>query len=182
MSEASGVRQRRLVGFAGESGSGKTTLIEQLVVLLRGRGQQVSVIKHAHHRVEFDRPGKDSWRHREAGACEVLLVSPRLLALQRVRADGASDTVVEWARMLQPVDWILVEGYRHAPMPKIEVWRTGATQPPLSDSDPQVVAVATDEPARFAACRVPCLDLNQPASVADWLLAHAERFVLADET
>ncbi len=173
--------QRYLAGFGGASGSGKTTLIERLVVLMRARGLRVSVIKHAHHGVDIDRAGKDSWRHREAGACEVLLASPRLLALQRASQVDVAYTVDELARMLQPVDWILVEGYRGAPVPRIEVWRSAAAPQPR-DIDPHVVAVACDEPARMSvACRVPCLDLNSPETVAEWLLAHRDRFVHADD-
>ncbi len=173
--------QRYLAGFSGASGSGKTTLIERLVVLMRGRGLRVSVIKHAHHGVDIDREGKDSWRHREAGACEVLLASPRLLALQRASQVDVAYSVGELVRMLQPVDWILVEGYRGAPVPRIEVWRSAVTPPPL-DLDARVVAVACGDPEQLPdGCRVPCLDLNLPETVADWLLAHRDRFVLADD-
>jgi molybdopterin-guanine dinucleotide biosynthesis protein B len=161
----------RVVGFAGASGSGKTTLIEGLIAALRRRGLRVSVIKHAHHGFELDVPGKDSWRHREAGACEVLVASPHLLALQRPTPQAVEYRLDELLPLLQEVDWVLVEGYRSAPIPRIEVWR--AAVGPRAAPDPLLLAVASDTPERVPAPGTAALlDLNQPAAVADWLLRH----------
>lgn len=114
----------KVVGFAGFSGSGKTTLVEQLVRGLRGRGLRVSVIKHAHHAFDVDQAGKDSWRHREAGAFEVLVASNRRLVLQRQYEQEAEPKVHHLlAEVYDGVDWVLVEGFKHSDLSKIEVWR-----------------------------------------------------------
>ena len=167
---------RHVVGFCGTSGSGKTTLIEALLGELRARGASVSVIKHAHHGVDIDRPGKDSWRHREAGAHEVLLASPRLLALQRASATDVEHPLDELVAMLQPVDWVLVEGFRASSIARIEVWRAATGAPPGPLDDPRLLALATDDAAVLPQpCALPCLPLSRPAAVADWLLAQRER-------
>ncbi len=172
---------RHLVGFCGTSGSGKTTLIEGLIGVLRARGLSVSVIKHAHHRgIDIDRPGKDSWRHREAGAHEVLLASPRLLALQRASTVDVERPLDELLGLLQPVDWVLVEGYSGSPIPRIEVWRAATGVPPVALDDPRLLALATDDAAALAQpCAVPCLPLSTPQAVADWLLAQRDRLEIA---
>ena len=178
----------KVAGFAGFSGAGKTTLVEQLIPCLRGRGLRVSVIKHAHHRFDIDHPGKDSWRHRQAGANEVLLASDTRLALQR-EEDRPREAVVlaELAQLDARADWVLIEGFKDAPLPKIEVWRAPAPgqapRPVLYPHDPFVVAVATDAPAGLPQPpRQPVLDLNAPAQVADWLLAHGTRFDYSKES
>lgn len=172
----------RVAGFAGDSGAGKTTLIERLIPLLRQQGLHVSVIKHAHHRFDVDQPGKDSWRHRQAGAHEVLLASDtRLALLHEYPQPQEPDLHALLARLDARADWVLVEGFRSAALPKIEVWRdlgsTGRARAPLYPHDPFVAAVATDAAARLPQPpRQPVLDLNAPAQLAHWLLAHAEHF------
>lgn len=168
----------KVVGFAGFSGAGKTTLIEQLIVLLRARGQRVSVLKHAHHRFDVDQPGKDSWRHRQAGAWEVLLASDQRLALLREYEQPQEPDIHALLAHFDPsVDWVLVEGFKEAPIAKIEVWRAPLAaqdaRPLLHPQDRYIVALATDaaHPAPL-----PLLDLNAPSALADWLLTHAERF------
>jgi molybdopterin-guanine dinucleotide biosynthesis protein B len=176
----------RVAGFAGYSGAGKTTLIERLIPLLRQRGLRVSVVKHAHHRFDLDQPGKDSWRHREAGAHEVLLASDmRLALLQDYEQPRAPDVHALLARLDARVDWVLLEGFKEAALPKIEIWRPSAAgeqaRPLLYPHDPCVVAVATDVPHQLPVPpRPPVLDLNAPAPLAEWLLAHAARFDYAE--
>lgn len=171
-----------VAGMAGYSGAGKTTLLEQLIPALCARGQRVSVIKHTHHHFDIDHPGKDTYRHRQAGAYEVLACSDRRMALMREFAEPREPEVHALLRELDPgVDWVLVEGFRHAPLPKVEIWRAPDAgvdpRPALYPHDPHVLAVATDNAARLPMPpRQPVLDLNAPAALADWLLAQAPRF------
>ena len=168
----------KVVGFAGFSGAGKTTLVEQLIPALRARGLRVSVVKHAHHGFESDHAGKDTWRHREAGAYEVLAVSPQRLVLQRSFEQPCDRKVHEVLPALHPgVDWVLVEGYRDSDLLKIEVWRPTTERPARYPDDPFVVAIATDAPDRLPEATLrPVLDLNDPAAVASWLVDNGDRF------
>ena len=120
----------KVVGFAGFSGSGKTTLVEQLIPALRMRGLRVSVVKHAHHSFDIDTAGKDTFRHREAGAFEVVVASGRRLALMREFEREASLSVHQLiAELYDGVDWVLVEGFKDSDLLKIEVWRAASGQP-----------------------------------------------------
>ena len=168
----------KVVGFAGYSGTGKTTLIEQVIALFKARGLRVSVIKHAHHRFDIDRPGKDSFRHREAGAFEVLIASRQRLALMREFERETELTVHQLiAELDASVDWVLVEGFRGSDLHKIEVWRAQAGHAALYPGDEFIVAIATDDASRLPAeTRRPVLDLNQPAAVAEWLQQQGARF------
>ena len=168
----------KVVGFAGWSGSGKTTLVERLIPGLVGRGLRVAVLKHAHHDFDIDQPGKDSRRHREAGACEVLVASQRRLALIREFGPAPEPGVHALLAMLDPgVDWVLVEGYKDSDLPKIEVWRPSTGQSPRCPQDARILAVATDAGALPAAAgRCAALDLNRPDAVLAWLLDNAQRF------
>ena len=166
-----------VVGFAGWSGSGKTTLVEQLVGQLKAAGERVSVIKHAHHEFDIDQPGKDSFRHRAAGAYEVLIASDRRLALMREHTERARpDVHALLAELDARADWVLVEGFKRSDLPKIEIWRAGLTHAPMYPDDPNIVAVATDAPERLPATAKPpaLLVLNNPTSIAVWLLERAE--------
>ena len=140
----------KVVGICGASGSGKTTLLEGLVAALKREGRRVSVIKHAHVGFDLDRPGKDSHRLREAGAFEVLVASPRRLALMREFAGEIELDVHQLLRDLVDVDWVFVEGFKHADLMKVEVWRAEIAarrgDMPLYPDDPFVVAIATDDP------------------------------------
>jgi molybdopterin-guanine dinucleotide biosynthesis adapter protein len=136
----------RVTGFCGPSGSGKTTLIERLLPLLRAQSLRVSVIKHAHSGFDIDRPGKDSWRHREAGAFEVLLASDRRIAKLREFDAPMEPTVHQLIAELHACDWVLIEGFKHAGVCKLEFVAPQPDSPPLYPDDPYVVAVVTDAP------------------------------------
>lgn len=175
-----------VVGFAGYSGSGKTTLVEQLIPALRLRGLKVSVIKHAHHNFDIDHPGKDTWRHREAGAVEIVAASPKRLVIMREYEGGTEHEVHALiARLSADVDWVLVEGFKRSSLPKIEVWRPASGQPVIYPGQARVLAVATDSPQALPEPPArPVLDLNRPDDVAAWLVDNASRFQYAppDET
>jgi len=172
----------KAIGFAGFSGAGKTTLVERLIPVLKRQGGRVSVIKHAHHRFDIDHPGKDSFRHREAGAFEVVVASDRRLALMREFEAPVQLDVHQLLAELDPsVDWALVEGFRRCDLPKIEVWRPAAEgEPPralLYPDDGCIVAVATDSPGLLPRpCELPIFDLADADGIAAWLLTNADRF------
>jgi molybdopterin-guanine dinucleotide biosynthesis protein B len=167
----------KVVGFCGWSGSGKTTLIEGVIATLKAAGQRVSVVKHAHHRFDIDHEGKDSWRHRKAGAFEVLVASGKRLALMREYEEEVEHDVHQLIAELAPVaDWVLVEGFKHADLLKIEVWRRDVGDAPLYPADPYVIAVATDDAAQLPTpTGLPVLPLGQPAAVAQWLMQSGSR-------
>jgi molybdopterin-guanine dinucleotide biosynthesis adapter protein len=158
----------RVLGIAGWSGSGKTTLLAELIPLLVASGLRVSTIKHAHHEFDVDQPGKDSYRHRHAGASEVLISSAKRFALMHEHRGEAEPTLEELLAKLAPVDLVLVEGFKASPHPKIEVWRKSVGKPMLQSKDPHVIAVASD--AQVPQLPVPCLDANNPQQVADFIL------------
>lgn len=168
----------KVVGFAGFSGSGKTTLVEQLIACLRLRGLRVSVVKHAHHGFDIDHPGKDTWRHREAGAYEVVAASSQRMALIRTFEQPQSLTAHDLLRALHPgVDWVLVEGFKDSNLLKIEVWRSSVGKPVRYPDDPFVVAIATDSADQLPESTLrPVLDLNDPDAVAGWLVDNGGRF------
>ena len=136
----------RVVGFCGPSGTGKTTLIERLLPLLKADGSRVSVIKHAHSGFELDQPGKDTWRHREAGAFEVLIASSRRLAKLREYDAAADPTVHQLLSELHDCDWVLVEGLKHADVCKVELFDPVRDGTPTYPDDPYVIALVTDAP------------------------------------
>ena|SRR5581483_5097325 len=157
-----------ILGFAGWSGSGKTTLLVALIPQLRARGLTVSTIKHAHHEFDIDRPGKDSWRHREAGATEVMVSSARRWALMHELRDAAEPSLENLVAQMTPVDLLLVEGFKRHPHPKIEVHRRSIGKPLLYPDDPHVVAIASDE--RLEA-PIPWLPLDDPTAVTAFMVA-----------
>ena len=159
----------RIFGLAGWSGSGKTTLLAAIIPELAVRGLSVSTIKHAHHDFDIDRPGKDSWRHRQAGASEVMVASARRWALMHELRGAAEPSLDELVARLSPVDFVIVEGYKRHPHPKLEVHRPSLGKPLLYPDDPYIVAIASDEP--FAA-PLPLLSLADPAAVAGFMLDH----------
>ncbi|SEF93745.1 molybdopterin-guanine dinucleotide biosynthesis protein B [Thauera chlorobenzoica] len=161
-----------VIGFAGWSGSGKTTLVEQVVGVLSARGLAVSLVKHAHHRFDIDHEGKDSWRHRQAGCREVLVSSDQRWSLTRELRGAPEASLDELLGKLGDCDLVLVEGFKRAPIPKIEVRRAVVGEPLLFPGDPHIVAVATDAPLATA---LPQLDINDPAQVADFIIAYLGR-------
>jgi molybdopterin-guanine dinucleotide biosynthesis adapter protein len=170
----------KVIGFCGYSGSGKTTLVEQLIVRLKASGQRVSVVKHAHHAFDIDHEGKDSWRHRRSGAFEVVIASDRRLAKVREYEMRAAPSVHELIAELSECDWVLVEGFKRAAIPKIEVWRTATGTPPQYPNDAHVLAICTDRAADLPEpTAVPLLDLNDAQAVVAFLLANASRFEYA---
>ena len=132
----------KIFGFAGWSGSGKTTLIEQLVPRFVKKGLRVSLIKHAHHKFDVDHPGRDSYRHREAGCTEVAVVSEKRWVIMHELRGEAEPTLDEQIRRISSCDLLLVEGYKHHAMPKFEVWRKDNAKPLLHPNDPHIVAIA----------------------------------------
>lgn len=168
----------KVVGFAGFSGSGKTMLVERVIPALKLRGLRVSVVKHAHHNFDIDHPGKDSWRHREAGAFEVVVASDRRLALMREFEQPATLSVHHLlAELWDGVDWVLVEGFKDSSLLKIEVWRADAGKPARYPDDDFIVAIASDSPERLPVPTLrPVLDLNDPDALAQWLVENGDRF------
>ena len=167
----------KVIGFSGYSGVGKTTLVEGVIASLTLAGQRVSVVKHAHHDFDIDHPGKDSWRHRQAGAFEVVIASRRRLAKVREFPIQVQPTVHQLLAELVECDWALVEGFKHADLLKIEVWRAALGKPVQYPDDPFIVALATDSAAAVPQpTALPLLNLNAPDAVADFLLETSARY------
>jgi len=162
----------RIFGLAGWSGSGKTTLMTALIPELVCRGVSVSTLKHAHHAFDVDQPGKDSWRHRQAGAREVMISSQNRWALMHELRGAPEPTFDELVRRMSPVDLLLVEGFKRHPHPKIEVYRPSLGKPLLHPEDPLVVAIASDE--TLPGVRLPWLPLSDASAVATFILGHLE--------
>jgi molybdopterin-guanine dinucleotide biosynthesis protein B len=172
-----------VVCFAGYSGSGKTTLVEGVIGALKLRGLRVSVVKHAHHKFDIDHPGKDTWRHRQAGAFEVVAASSQRMALVREFEQETQVTVHPLIAQLDSrVDWVLVEGFKQSDLLKVEVWRADAGQPARYADDDCVVAIATDDASRLPApTQCPLLDINDHDAVAQWLIDQGDRFTYLAE-
>lgn len=159
------------MGLAGWSGSGKTTLLIALIPALIARGLAVSTLKHAHHAFDVDKPGKDSYRHREAGAGEVLIGSgQRWVLMHELRTEPEPELDALLARMA-PVDLIMVEGFKAYPHPKIEVRRPSLGKPPMTEHVENVIAIACDEALSDDR---PVLDLNDVDAIADFICAWRE--------
>ncbi len=164
-----------LLGFCAWSGTGKTTLLKRLVPLLRQQGLALAVVKHAHHSFDIDQPGKDSYELRAAGAEQVLVASRNRVALVReVPEEAAEPGLQEVLHCLDPagLDLVLVEGYKHAPLPKIELHRGDPGKPLLYPDDRHIIAVATDKPLATALRQ---LDIDRPEQVAAFVLEHTDR-------
>lgn len=171
-----------VVGFSGYSGSGKTTLVEQLIPALKKRGLRVSVVKHAHHKFDIDHPGKDTYRHRAAGAFEVVVASGNRFALMREFEKVSEMTVHQMiAELYDGVDWVLVEGFKDSDLLKIEIWRAPTADYPAKPArymhDDFIVAIATDAPDKLPEATLrPVLDLGDAEAVADYLVNNQARF------
>jgi molybdopterin-guanine dinucleotide biosynthesis adapter protein len=159
----------KTIAIAGYSGSGKTTLIEKVIPCLVLEGYRVSLIKHAHHEFDVDHPGKDSWRHRHAGATEVLISSSNRWALMHELRGAAEPSLEEQLAHFAPCDVVIVEGWKYHAMPKIEVHRKLADKPLLFPEDANVVAIATDE---LLATGLPQFDLEDADGVAQFIITH----------
>ena len=159
----------KVFGFAGWSGSGKTTLIEQLIPRFVMRGLTVSLIKHAHHNFDIDRPGKDSYRHREAGCKEVMVGSAHRWVIMHELRGAPEPTLEEQIARMGPCDLLLVEGFKFDPIPKLEIFRAANGKPTLHPDDPHIVAIATDRPFES---RLPQFGLNDYDAIAEFVLLH----------
>ncbi len=163
----------KVFGFAGYSGAGKTTLIEKLLPLFTARGLAVSLIKQTHHDFDIDQPGKDSWRHRQAGCREVLVASSKRWALMHELRDAAEPDLAQHLARLSPCDLVLVEGYKRETLPKLEVYRAANGKSFLFPDDPHIMALAGDAPPDISSdIPLPWLDLNQPEPIAAFILHH----------
>jgi len=163
------MNQQKIIGFAGFSGSGKTTLLEKVIPLLSAKGLRIAVIKHAHHKFDIDKPGKDSFRHREAGAGEVIVVSGYRWALMHELANEAEPSLEELCSRLSPCDLVLVEGYKYSGIAKFEVHRSVTGHPHLYPDDEHIIALVTDTKSDI---RLPQLDINVPQQVAEFILKY----------
>jgi molybdopterin-guanine dinucleotide biosynthesis protein B len=160
----------KIFGLAGWSGSGKTTLMAKLLPELIQAGLRVSTIKHAHHAFDIDRPGKDSWQHRMAGASEVMVASANRWALMHELRGAPEPDLEALVGRMTPVDLLLVEGFKRHGHAKLEVFRRANAKPLLHPEDPYIVAVASDGPLPEAA--VPIIDLNDAPAIAGFIRRH----------
>jgi molybdopterin-guanine dinucleotide biosynthesis protein B len=162
----------KVFGFCGYSGAGKTTLIESLIPRFVAHGLKVSLIKHTHHGFDMDRPGKDSWRHREAGAVEVMLVSDQRWVLMHEMRDAPPPQLPDMLHHLSPCDLVILEGFKTSPWDKIEVHRVANGKPLIWPDAPGLVAVVRDQVLDSSLCGLPQLDINDHAAVASFVLKH----------
>ena len=155
----------RVIGLAGWSGSGKTTLLTKLIPVLIARGRSVSTVKHAHHNFDIDKPGKDSYEHRLAGAREVLVSSARRWALMHELRNEPEPTLGEIVSHLAAVDLVIVEGFKTERHCKIEVHRSEVGKPLLYPDDPNIVAIASDAPPKDT--QLPAANLDDIETIAN---------------
>ena len=165
----------KVFGIAGHSGMGKTTLLEKLIPELTRRGLRVSLIKHSHKDIEIDRPGKDSYRLREAGCSEVLLMGKSRWALMHEQRNDTEPSFEYLLSRMQACDLVLVEGFKQEAFPKIEVYRAVNDKTPLWVQMKDILAIATDVPtaAMHANQTRTCFDLSHIQAIADFVLSHA---------
>ena len=159
---------RRIWGITGWKNTGKTTLTERLVAEMTGRGLRIATVKHAHHAAEIDHPGRDSYRHRQAGAGQVILASPARWALMTELGGAPEPPLEALLTHLAPCDLVLVEGYKTASHPKIEAHRAAAGRALLAPANPTIRAIASDTPLESP---LPRFDLDEIPAIADFILA-----------
>jgi molybdopterin-guanine dinucleotide biosynthesis protein B len=159
---------RHVFGLAGWSGSGKTTLLTQLLPALIARGVSVSTLKHAHHDFDIDQPGKDSHRHRTAGATEVLVTSDQRWALMHELRGAPEPSLEELLTHLSPVDLVIVEGFKRSALPKLEIHRPSVGKQLMAPEDKTIVAVASD--VALTGLAVPCLSLERVDTIATFII------------
>ena len=160
-----------LLGFAAASGTGKTTLLEQIIPILKQQGIRVGLIKHSHHNFQIDQPGKDSFRLRTAGASPVMLVSTHRRAIITEIVPTQEPRLDEELKLFDQsqVDLVLVEGFKAEPFPKVELHRPSLKQPLLYPTDPDIIAIASDELLELPE-HLPNLDINQPQMIVDFII------------
>ncbi|WP_373089583.1 molybdopterin-guanine dinucleotide biosynthesis protein B [Sneathiella sp.] len=169
-----------VIGISGWSGNGKTTLLTRLIPALLDRGYSVSSIKHAHHKFDIDTPGKDSFRHREAGAQEVMVSSSSRWALMHENRGEEEASLEQLIEKMLPVDILLIEGFKEEGIPKIEVWREESGTIPRLQTDRHIIAIAT--PDQILKSPVPVLNLNDEQSIADFIIRYFGLEVTIHET
>jgi len=160
-----------VIGIVGWKNSGKTTLASALIRELSSRGLTVNSIKHAHHMVDVDQPGTDSYKHRDAGAREVILAGGQRFAIMHELRGAREPTLDELLARLGPCDWVVVEGFKTHAHPRIEVHRQASSHSPLYREDASIIAVAADYTPDFAG---PCFDLNDVSGIVDFILSPGE--------
>lgn len=160
-----------VLGVAGYSGSGKTTLLEKIIPLLCAAGVDVAVIKHTHHDVDWDQPGKDSWRHRQAGARQVLLAGAQRRLLVETLPQGNDAPLAEHVAALRPCDLVLAEGFKHEAIAKLEVYDPALGRAPLCQHDAQVLAVVSDAVVQTS---LPCFRRDNAAGIVRFILTLLE--------
>ncbi|MDE4302180.1 molybdopterin-guanine dinucleotide biosynthesis protein B [Phaeobacter gallaeciensis] len=156
----------KIYGVTGWKNAGKTGLMERLVAEFCARGLSVSTLKHAHHSTDVDQPGTDSHRHRSAGASEVLLASPNRVAIMQELRDAEEPSFIDLLSRLNPVDLVLVEGFKREPHPKIEAYRTDAGNPLIAPGDQSIRAVASDISLNLDR---PVFNLDDTVAIADFI-------------
>lgn len=162
------MNSQKVFGISGWKNSGKTGLAVRIVTELTARGYHVSTIKHAHHDFDIDKVGADSWRHRQAGAHEVTIVSGTRFAIMHELRGGPEPSFQDILARLAPCDLVLIEGYKYEPVPKIEARRLESNnREPLAPKDPHIVAIAADH--AVADTTLPVFDLDDTISIADFI-------------
>ncbi len=162
-----------LIGFCAFSGTGKTTLLTRLLPLLKLRGLRVGVVKHAHHMFDIDYPGKDSYELRLAGASQMLVASRKRMAWVKELQENRPEPVLEEALLAletSNLDLVLVEGFKQAAIPKIELYRASLAKPLMHPSVPNIIAIASDAPLTDKTIQLPQLNLNQPGEIAEFII------------
>lgn len=160
-----------ILGFAAFSGTGKTTLLVQLLPILRAHGLKIAMIKHAHHKFDVDKPGKDSFELRKAGASPMLISSSRRIAIMIDKEEEAEPDLQDLLGYINPdkIDLVLIEGFKQWPFPKIELYRPDVGKPLLFPDDKNIIAIAHDGELPTAAS-IPVMDINQPEQIAQFIL------------
>lgn len=161
----------KIFGFAGWSGSGKTTLVKAVIPVLIDQGFKVSTIKHTHHNFDIDKPGKDSYEHRVAGAHEVVITGAQRWALLHENRGEVEPTIEDMLDRMSPVDLVLIEGFKSYPHPKLEVFRSDVGKPLICADDTSIVAVATPDQLDV---KIPVLDINDVSAIADFVIKFCE--------
>jgi len=162
----------KIFGIVGRSGNGKTTLLEKLIPAITKQGLSVSTIKHTHHKFDLDKPGKDSYRHRDAGASEVMLASSHRWALLHELRDEDEPEVEDLLERMSSVDLVLVEGFKHHNHPKIEVYRPSHERDALWQEDDTILAIASDENIDVKDRSL--IDLNDENAIADFIINYLQ--------